>query len=313
MKQISIFLYLILLSSFLSACGSGSDQPSKITGSWEQTDSDTKLYVFFNDSTVTSLYYIDYFECYLSITTELEYLPNSKLQTSNGPIVSFALTDNQLTITNDSTAETEIYTATSISQEDLPSCGDSSEKGSINVTVTFDYLPTSINADANTDFEIQVNIDVDNSGGISVGDMNFTAGYYTENTQDIETFKLEGLYAHIGYVYEHIETSQGTSNTRYVSIANPKLITDTENGTVTFSILNNQHTKLKTITSEAGVKVDAEYLNTNINQNDSFPNSGYIDLVNLEGSVDAIGDAYNKDDSTVIVDIKSLSIELLTQ
>lgn len=313
MKQISNFFYLILLSSLLSACGSDSDQPSKISGNWERTDNNTKFYVFFNGSTATTLYYIDYFECYSSITRELEYLPNSKLQASNGPIINFALTDNELTLTNDSNAETEIYTATSISQEDLPSCGDSSEEGAINISVKFEYLPTSIHADANTDFEIQINIDVDNSGDISVGDMNFTAGYYTENTQDIQIFKLEKLFSHISYVYEHNETGQGTSYTRYASIANPKLITDTENGTVTFSILNNQHTKLKTITSEASVKVYAKYSNTNINQSDSFPDDGYIDLVNLAGSVDATDDAYNADDSTVIVDIKSLSIELLTQ
>jgi hypothetical protein len=302
---------LLLISSiiFLSACGS--DDNKSLFGSWESTtESGGKYYLLISATEISLTSYDEYLECHYQRSFPIENVTANSITTENGTF-SYTISGSSLNI------EGDLYTASTLNNLQLVSCADPSASGSIEIQVTFNDLPDTLeinhalSSDLWVAISLNVEIDSDSSNDLSLGDLSFNADYYfDENSNSIETISPDQLVAEIFYVDEITTSENGNSWGERFAIESDLLV-DTDNNTITFKINKNMHKLLKHVSSSSPISVSARYVNTaGKSQYDSYPDTGGLTLESQDTSdlVDELNDVSGSHSTADIIDINAISV-----
>ena len=286
------------------------EEPLPIVGSWQ---SEHGFYLLINNTTITTAIYDDHFQCHSKGDLAISSLNDSSfILDENNHTLDYTISEGTLILSETS----DNFTPTDFKEADIISCEDPTAEGSITITLGFADLPETISLTPNNAqvsswiYGVEIMFDVDDSEGISDGDLSFNAEHNQEVSANDDSIALTDIDHSIFHIYEtEVNASGQIQSWAANSITKPKYTVDNIANTITFFILKRSHKALRSITSETNLKVNVFYQDINSDrQTDQYPSSGYTQSQDTSELSDEVGDVSGNYSTDTIVDLTNISL-----
>ncbi len=311
----------LLFSFTLIGCGSDSSNNYEIYDTWE---SESKFFDY-QEGLLTVYTFNEPHFCYLVDYSIIEKISSSHYTAlvSSG----FSL-ESQWNVTKDTLVlEGELSGNIQLDRSNqdsdlLDTCTSASHPGDINISITFQNLPSVIQVnheftlDDYVEYNVEIKFDLNNNNQKDAGDLTFRLNNVKRDSHPESELNLNYLEASFGQLTKVDENGNSWAE----SIGD--VAYSINNNTIDIAIykLNQQSlpmtTEFPTIPENVGINISTQYINrSGIRQQDDFPDSYYsdnnytsgLDLSYMQDNSDDVS-VYSGTVDDIIVDIEEISI-----